>query len=74
MKAGAKLKLFLQERRVKQSIVAARIGMNKKTFNAILNGHANLRADTLEAVCDFLEVSPTVFFNYRVQDNGIKEA
>lgn len=74
MKTGERLKYFLQERGLKQSVVAERIGMNRKSFNAILNGHVDLRADTLEDVCKFMGISPTVFFNFKVQDNGIKEA
>ena len=74
MKTSELLKSYLKSRGIKQSAVAANIGMNNKTFNAILNGRAELRADVLGEVCRFIGVSPAIFFTCEVQDNGIKEA
>lgn len=74
MKMGERLKMYLQEKGIKQSVVADRIGMNKKSFNAVLNGRAELKADTLEAVCLFIDVPPTFFFTNQVQENGNKGA
>ena len=62
MKAGEKLKLYLDERGFNQSAVAAAIGMNIKTFNAILNGRTELKADTLIDVLRFTGTKPEKFF------------
>ena len=70
MATGLRLKKLLAERGVKQIAVAEAIGMKKTAFNAIVNGRATLRVDTLEKVCAFLGVSPAIFFKYEVQENG----
>ena len=72
MKINEQLKSYLKSRGIKQSAVAANIGMNNKTFNAILNGRAELRVDVLGDVCKFVGVSPAIFFAQEVQENGIK--
>ena len=70
MKTNERLKYFLKERGINQYEVANGIGVKKTTFNAILNGHADLKADTLEAVCDYIGVSPGYFFRQKFQVNG----
>ena len=74
MKTGERLKQYLSSRGIKQSAVAAHIGMNNKTFNAILNGRVEMRVDVLGAVCKFVGVSPAIFFTTEVQENEIKGA
>lgn len=74
MKTNERLKYFLKARGVSQASVAEGIGMKKTAFNAILNDRAELRADTLEDVCNFIGVTPGYFFRYRVQENGMKPA
>lgn len=69
MATGLRLKKMLAERGVKQIAVAKAIGMKQTSFNAIVNGHATLRVETLEKVCAFLGVSPAIFFQYKVQEN-----
>lgn len=70
MSTGKRLKLFLKEKGISQTSVAERIGMKMTAFNAILNGHAHLKADTLEQVCQVIGVSPGVFFAHNFQENG----
>ena len=72
MKTNEILKHFLKERGVKQYEVAKGIGVKNTTFNAMLNGHAELKATTLEAVCQYIGVSPSFFYRYRFQANGKK--
>ena len=74
MASGMRLKKFLASKGVKQTAVAEAIGMKKTAFNAIVNGHATLRVDTLEKVCAFLGVPPANFFKYEVRENEIKPA
>ena len=70
MVSGMRLKKFLTMKGVKQAAVAEAIGMKKNAFNAILNGRAMLRVDTLEKVCAFLGVPPAYFFKFKVQEDG----
>lgn len=70
MSTGQRLKLFLKEKGVSQSSVAQRLGLSVKGFNAVLNGHAHLKADTLEQVCKLIGTSPGDFFTYEFQENG----
>lgn len=73
MATGLRLKRLLAEKGVKQIAVAEAIGMKKTAFNAIVNGRATLRVDTLEKVCAFLGVSPAIFFKYKVQENETRK-
>lgn len=70
MASGMRLKKLLAMKGVKQTAVAEAIGMKKTAFNAIVNGHATLRVDTLEKVCAFLGVPPAYFFKFKVQEDG----
>lgn len=70
MSTGQRLKLYLKEKGISQSFVAKQLGMNIKGFNAVLNGHARLKADTLEKVCELIGSTPGDFFTYNFQENG----
>lgn len=70
MSTGQRLKLFLKEKGISQSSVAQRLGLNIKGFNAVLNGHAHLKADTLEQVCHLIGINPGDFFTHKFQENG----
>ena len=70
MSTGRRLKIFLQDKGIKQTKVAEKIGMKVTAFNAILNGHASLKADTLEAVCHAIGVAPSDFFTHEFQADG----
>lgn len=70
MKAGEKLKRFLDERGFNQSAVAAGIGMNIKTFNAVLNGRTELKADTLFDVLRFTGTKPETFIRRKFLEDG----
>lgn len=70
MSTGRRLKLYLKEKGISQTSVAKRIGMEMKAFNAVLNGHAHLKADTLEQVCKVIGASPGDFFAHNFQENG----
>lgn len=74
MKTGERLKCILEERGFKQTAVAAGIGMNIKTFNAILNGSVELKADTLGAVFQFTGIKPEKFFSRKYLEGREKPA
>lgn len=67
MKTNAMLKHFLKVRGFKQNAVAEGIGMKPKAFNAMLNDHSDLKADTLIDVFRFTGTKPEAFFNQKIQ-------
>lgn len=70
MSAEERLKRYLEIKCVKQTMLAQRIGMGLKALNAILNGHAKLKVETLEKICAAIDTSPVDFFTYKFQENG----
>lgn len=74
MKMNQRLKLFLQEKGIKQVTVAKKLGIKYTAFNAVLNDHAELKADMLVAVCKAIDVTPEYFFAYQLQENGSETA
>jgi len=73
LRTNQRLRLFLKLHGFQQNKVAKGIGVKHKAFNAMLNGHAELKADTLEAVCHFIGVQPEKFFAFKPQDYGISK-
>ena len=69
MKDGEKLKCVLDARGFNQTAIANAIGMNIKTFNAILNGRGELKVDTLLKVFQFTGTKPETFFRQKFQDD-----
>ena len=56
---------YLENRGIKQSFVADKIGMSMSTFNAIMCGTRKLYAEDLRAVCYALQVSPEEFIEHK---------
>lgn len=56
-----KVREYIEEKGIKQVVVAQKAGISKTTFNAIMNGKRTLYADDLRAICIALDVSPEVF-------------
>lgn len=74
MKSNMRLKYFLMDKGVSQRHIAKAIGAGYKGFNAVLNGHAELRVDMLESVCKAMGVPIASFFDYEVQENQTEMA
>lgn len=60
-----KVKAYITEHGIKQTVIANKCGISPTTFNAILNGKRTMYADDLRAICYALDVSPEVFIEYR---------
>lgn len=60
-----KVRDYIDEKGIKQVVVAQKAGISKTTFNAIMNGKRTLYADDLRAICIALDVSPEVFINIK---------
>lgn len=56
-----KVRGYIEDKGIKQVVVAQKAGISKTTFNAIMNGKRTLYADDLRAICIALDVSPEVF-------------
>jgi transcriptional regulator with XRE-family HTH domain len=64
MDIAERLKRYIEVTGRKQSAVAESVGMPTKTFNAVLNGRAALKAETLMKALDFMGVSADYFFTF----------
>ena len=60
-----KVREYIEEKGIKQVVVAQKAGISKTTFNAIMNGKRTLYADDLRAICIALDVSPEVFIEVK---------
>ena len=61
MTINKKVKQYLEKKGIKQTTVAKAIRMKPVTLNAILNGRAEMRVDTLVKICSFLEMDTGIF-------------
>ena len=60
-----KVRDYIDEKGLKQVVVARKSGISKATFNAIMNGKRTLYADDLRAICLALNVSPEEFIDVK---------
>lgn len=64
MKLHQKVLLYINNHGLKQTWLAAQLGISVKTLNSILLGRQRLTADMFELIClKGLKVDPSVFFN-----------
>lgn len=52
---------YLKENGIKQTWLSEQIGVPNTTFNGILNGRTELKADMFIRICKVLNVSPETF-------------
>ena len=64
-----KVKLYLEDRGIKQAFVAQRCNISTTTFNAMMNGKRKMYAEDLRLICYALEVSPELFIDYTEKAN-----
>ena len=56
-----KIYQYLEQNGIKQTWLAAQLGMAKSTMNGIFKGRTRLKAETFLQICDILRVSPEIF-------------
>jgi len=56
-----KVKEYITEQGIKQSVLAKKCNISVNTFNAIMNGKRTMYAEDLRAICFALNVSPEKF-------------
>ena len=64
MRVYEKVRAYIDEKGLKQVVVAKKAGIPNTIFNAILNGKRILYADDLRAICLALNVSPETFIEF----------
>ncbi len=70
MKVYENIRSYIDEIGLKQVVVAEKAGIQKTTFNAILNGKRALYADELRSICIALNVRPEIFLEF---DNIVEQ-
>lgn len=61
MKTYERIRLYLEEKGLKQTAVARRSGIPTVTFNAMMNGKRKMYAEDLVAICIALNEPPETF-------------
>lgn len=61
MQVYEKVKEYIAEQGIKQSVLAKKCNISINTFNAIMNGKRTMYAEDLRAICFALNVSPEKF-------------
>lgn len=74
MQVYEKVKEYITEQGIKQSVLAKKCNISVNTFNAIMNGRRTMYAEDLRAICYALNVSPELFVEItdfeNVKENG----
>ena len=60
-----KVKAYMTEHGIKQSVIAVKCDLSASTFNAIMNGKRKMYAEDLRNICFALEVSPEIFIDFK---------
>ena len=58
-----KVKAYMVENGIKQTVISKKTNISLSTFNAILNGKRTMFAEDLRAICCALKVSPELFIS-----------
>ena len=66
-----KVRAYLDEHGIKQTVISKKTGIPLSTFNAILNGRRTMYAEDLRAVCYALNVGPEVFIEPVIEKSVI---
>ena len=69
MKVYERVRQYIDDRGIKQVVIAEKAGIPKNTFNAIMNGKRTMYADDLRAICLALNVSPELFIEVKCKDD-----
>ena len=59
-----KVRAYMDEQGIKQTVIAKKAGIPMVTFNSIMNGKRTMYAEDLRAICYALNVSPEKFIEF----------
>lgn len=74
MKASSNVKKIIEDRGLKQSYVAQKIGLHPKTFNALLNGRKTFDVVYVVPICKALGITPNQLLGFEPLESDTKEA
>ena len=63
-----KVRAYMDEHGIKQTVIARKTGIRMVTLNAILNGKRTMYAENLRSICYALNVSPELFIEWKTDD------
>lgn len=72
MSASNNVKKIIEERGLKQSYVAQKVGMHPKTFNALLNGRKTFDVIYLTPICEALDITPNELLGFEPLKEEVK--
>ena len=56
-----KIKAYVEEKGIKQTVIAKKAGLTNQELSAYLTGRLRLPADRFFAICEAIGVSPEIF-------------
>lgn len=65
MNIPMRLKEIINTEGYTQTAIARKLGMNPKTFSAMLNGRKLILGSHIPKLCEVLKISPNELFDYR---------
>lgn len=74
MKAATNVKKIIESRGLKQSYIAEKVGLNPKTFNALLNGRKTFDVSFVVPICRALDITPNQLLGFETSDTEFKSA
>lgn len=70
MSVGEIIREMIRDKGFKQYVIARKIGMDAKIFNAMLNNRKIIRAEDLILICKAIECSPNQLLGYEEVQKG----
>lgn len=67
---GDKIRIYLENRGIKQVFVANRAGISEKKFSALINGRTRVQVEDLKRICNALNLQPAYFLQEKTEDEG----
>ena len=66
---GERLKIIRNLKGLTQEILAEKIGINWRQLARIEAGESFIKSDTLYKICQILNITPSILFDFNIQDN-----
>lgn len=67
MKVCDRLKLYINDKGLKQKTIAKKAGFTENQMSQILSGKRNISADELEIICNAIGTDPNAIYNMKVR-------
>ncbi len=67
MKVCDRLKLYINDKGLKQKTIAKKAGFTENQMSQILSGKRNISADELEIICNAIGTDPNAIYNMKAR-------